>query len=557
MPPLRWIAVSAFVGLVAVTTGMELAHPERMTVEIGPALPVADPEDWGNTLGNRYWGIDPTVAVRLERECSDVHLSVRARALSNGRPVPAWDANLGPGGAEAQGPHRVGFVLRSPEEAYGIAGYGVRFEAVATCRHRGSEHRAAATRTFQLPAASCDGGPLRVYDISGEAEVTDDDWDARDTYRLRVGQHVRPGWGINVPPQGHVVIGAPECNGYSVKLGPGRHFAGGYDSQARGDAFFGPGAEMTGDAHAGGYRTKGGTIEPLGFRCRDCPTPIPATFAARMVSRTRTVVRVSRGRARVAVGLGRGRGVRLRAGQQVSIVCRSLSRCATDGLRIYQPDEPWDSPTAGAAGFVGRVATAAGRRPRVDQLVPPRSQGRVAVLPAGSTVPEQIFASWSRTVRRSATVHELEEQGQEGVLLWQRAEDTRRAVWRLVYRTRVPPSGSVVFDTGDISGDGHPEVIFAMLQGSGACGTWRLLVTTSSGVREALRDQNCETYHELSDGALHLREPVGPCPYSDRAAHCYGGTRDRQLRWDGRKLVEVRTVVRCVLPRLDPARGCG
>jgi hypothetical protein len=112
-----------------------------------------------------------------------------------------------------------------------------------------------------------------------------------------------------------------------VRLGPGRHFAGAYDSRARGDAFSGPGAQVTGDAHAGGYRTRGGLVEPLGFRCRECSTPIPATFAARMVSRTRTVVRVQRGSVRVASGIGEGRGVRLRAGQQVSIVCRSVSHC--------------------------------------------------------------------------------------------------------------------------------------------------------------------------------------------------------------------------------------
>ena len=85
---------------------------------------------------------------------------------------------------------------------------------------------------------------------------------------------------------------------------------------------------------------------------------------------------------------------------------------------------------------------------------------------------------------------------------------------------------------------------------------WRLLVTTRRGVEETLRDYNCETHHELSGGVFHLRKAVGPCPAGGGGAHCYGGTRDRQLRWDGRKLVTVRTLVRCVLPRLDPKRDC-
>jgi hypothetical protein len=551
----RCLAVFIVVVVSAVATWLELHRPNALTVDIGSAMPFPDPEDRDNVLGDRYWMVDPEVTVRLKRACEGIRVTTRASARSNGRPVPGWgDPSLGGGGEEAPGRRQAGFALRVPESAYGLAGYTIEFRSSASCRIRGRTESASATRVFRLPAASCWGGPLRVFGVRGAVEVTDDDWDVPDTYPLREGYLVRPGWGIQVPRDGEVLLGAPECNGFRVKLGPGRHFTGGYDTSGRGAGFETTEAEMTGDVHAGGLQL-GATVEPLGFRCRTCPTPVPATFAGRRVSATRNVVRVSAGV--VEARAGEGRGTLVRPGQQVSITCRSEGRCSLVGLRPYQPNEPWSSPVfTGEGPFVDRVVTRPGERPARRLLAPARAQTQVIVLPAGGRVPEQLFVVWSRMVRGRLTVPTQEESFEQGVLLWESSTSGGRSVWRVAYERKVAPYDYVSADAGDMSGDGHPEVMFAGLRGSGGCGVTRLLVTTEQGVKEALRHEGCETRSELSGRVFHLREPVGRCPYRQSGAHCYGGVRDAQMRWNGRKLVTVRTVVLCTLARLNPKRGC-
>jgi hypothetical protein len=551
----RWLAVFAVIAVSAVATWLEIQRSSALTVEIGSAMPFPDPEDWDNVLGDRYWMVDPAVTVRLKRACEGIRVTTRASARSNGRPVPGWgDPYLGAGGDQAPGRHPAGFTLRVPESAYGLAGYTIQFRSTASCRINRRTESASATRLFRLPAVSCSGGPLLVFGVSGAVEVTDDDWEVPDKYPLREGHLVRPGWEIHVPPKGDVLLGAPECNGFQVRLGPGRHFTGGYDASGRGVAFAGPDAELTGDGHAGGLQV-GATVEPLGFSCRTCPIPIPAKFTSRRISASRSVVRVSAGVVKVRVG--DERDTLVRAGQQLSVICRSKGHCALVGLRLYQPGEPWGSPVfRGEEPLVGRVMTGAGERPARHLLAPPRAEMRVVTLPAGGRAPEQLFVTWNRTVRGRPTVPTPEEVSEQGVLLWQVSTIGPRSVWRVVYGRRLAPDDYVSVDAGDISGDGHPEVMFSGLQGSGGCGVTRLLVTTEQGVKEALRHENCETRSELSSGLFHLRDPVGRCPYREAGAHCYGGVRDTQMRWNGRRLMTVRTVVRCTLARLDPKRGC-
>lgn len=543
-----------FAVLCAGATWLELARTNALTVEIGPAMPFTDPEDWHNALGDRYWHVAPEVTVTLNRGCEGIRVVTRAQALSNGRPVPTWDAYLGGGGEEAPGRRAAGFALHVHEGAYGLAGYMLRFRANASCRRDGRTESASAARLFQLPAASCSGGPLRVYDVRGAARVTDADWDVPDTYPLRVGHLVRPGWQVEVPPHGGVVLGAPECNGFQVELGPGPHVTGGYTAASRGAAFTGAHGQMIGDRHAGGFDV-GATVQPLGFRCRRCATEIPAKFTTRRVSGRRTVVRVEVGSVRARAT--KGRAARVRAGQQLSVVCRSQRRCRLVGLRRYEPGEAWNTAVgSGDAPFARRLVTPAGARPRRDRLAPARSRIQLFVLAASPPIPEQLFVVWARTARGRLKGATADEVPQNGVMLWERAAAGRRSVWRLVYARRLEPDTSPAVDIGDVSGDGHPEVLYAGLQGSGNCGLWRLLVTTSRGIEEVLRDANCETEHELSGGVFHLRKIMGPCPVTPAAAHCYGGVRDTRMRWDGRRLVTLGTVVRCTLPRLDPSRGC-
>lgn len=533
---MRFFVAATLLLVLPGVTGCGAARP-LASIEIQLATPQPDNED-DNPLGLRIWSIDPQVVIRFRSGCDASTYRSSARTWLNRVPA-SWGG--GDGAAMSSlgrvNPGRV--VLERPQlDAY--AGQTVRLQVRVYCGAREAE----AARTFQLPAASCDDGFLRIYELHGRGKWTDERGNGR-TYPLRAGDLVASEDGLRIAPGGRAVIGAAECNGFRIDLGPGEYGVGGYRSDARGERFAGARAVVTGDSHAGGWDTGALEVLPLGTRCRSCTTASPATFEVRGAR-----VRVVAGVVLAHVG---GRSVRVRAGQEAGAVCATASRCRVAGPRVFQPGEPWSAPLTAAPPRLRAIVSApVSAPPSTNELAPAFSHVAVYRLPAAGGSPEQLAVHWSREFRAGAG--ELGgTEPQEGMLIWQRVAPTR---WRIVYHHRAAEYAPMDVSVRDVTGDGHPDVLLVETQGSGACGP-RVLVTWVAGRERTLVARNeCESAFRLKHGALVIDEPVGPCPYRDGSAHCFGGTRHVVMRWSGALLVEHRATVKCILPRLDPTRAC-
>lgn len=538
---MRWVLVLVFCAAVAGATWAELeGDPAGLEVEIGEAMPLPQPGDDYNRLGDRYWDVSPPVRVRVPADCRGAEVATEARALWNGRPFRRG-ANAGDGGGF--GPLSSGQVAEWAS-AYGNAGETIEIEAKARC-HDGRE--VSTTRRFELPTASCDGGPIRVFDLKGSATQLDDNYFAREV-PLRPGDLVGSNTLVRVAAGGRLVLGAPECNGFRAVLSAGEHSLGGYDRSGRGFWFSGTEIVARGDQHAGGLVVEGRSGEPprahvlpLGEQCRDCSTPRPASYEVRSSS-TRVTVRVYLGSVLVT-GLDERRAVRVSALHQTSVF--PSARLPTEP-RLFQPGEPWTTPARlrmrSAAWFVP------GAKPRLRRLAPQFARISAERLRASGGTPEQLLVSWSRELRLSR----FRSEPQSGVFIWQREQ----AGWRRVYSRRFRPYEYGYAATGDVTGDGHPDVLIQDVMGTGACGPRVLLATAGGRVRELFNRDFCEGNAEIRRGALVVTEGVGPCPYREASAHCRGGWRTTVLRWRGAKLTSSERTVRCHLPRLDPAHLC-
>jgi hypothetical protein len=521
---------------VLVLTGCSGVSKPLASIEVAPGMPQPDAED-DNPLGLRIWSLHPRVVVRFRRNCRDARYSSTASTSLN-RVRAGWG---GGNGAESDLLGRVpaGRVVTERSELDAYAGQTVRLHLRVSC----GASATVASRTFELPPASCDGGLLHVYELQGAVEWTNEQGNGVTAYPLRDGDLVQTGDELRVGRGGHAVVGAAECNGLRLDLGPGTYTVGGYRSDARGDGFRGARAVVTADSHAGAWESGGLQVLPLDSRCSACTTAAPAVFEVRTGR-----VRVSTG---VVLARLNGRSVRVSAGEEAGVECARASRCRLVGARIYQPSEPWSTPLAARPELLPSVRSArAGSEPPPRQLAPAFSQVRLFRLPAAGGAPEQIAVQWAREVRSRPGA---DTEPQAGVLIWQRVTPTR---WRIVYRLRSISDEQLGVSVGDVSGDGHPDVLALDEQGSGACGP-RVLVAWAAGRERTLVAHNeCESIFVLRNHALVVDEPVGPCPHRLGSAHCFGGVRHVVMRWRGARLVTHRATVKCALPRLDPSRGC-
>lgn len=194
-------------------------------------------------------------------------------------------------------------------------------------------------------------------------------------------------------------------------------------------------------------------------------------------------------------------------------------------------------------------AAAAGVLPHpLGWLAPPGVSGDSRYFPASGEVPEEIVLRWFETP---------DERGARGVIIWHRDREGLNPKWRVAYDRRIDERLHIFLRFGDVTDDGHDDVLVDTSIGSGGCGFRRVLATVGGRVREIYRSQyGCETIVSLEPGVVRVGRGVGPCPYADASAHCSGGSHELVLRWDGRKLVRSSSVVRCRLPELDPERNC-
>jgi hypothetical protein len=169
-------------------------------------------------------------------------------------------------------------------------------------------------------------------------------------------------------------------------------------------------------------------------------------------------------------------------------------------------------------------------------------------IPAGGGIPEQLLVIEDRS-----DVPNRNDQRLRGiqVSILQR----NYGFWETVYDRRFF-RGWMRTWLGDLTRDGHLDVLVVSEQGTAGCGEHLVIASVRGQPREIYRRATCETWHDLRGDRLVVNEPVGPCPDPEDALHCFGGRRVSVLRWTGTRLVRESGRVMCSTPKLDPANEC-
>jgi hypothetical protein len=142
--------------------------------------------------------------------------------------------------------------------------------------------------------------------------------------------------------------------------------------------------------------------------------------------------------------------------------------------------------------------------------------------------------------------------GLYGVTIWQGKQ-------RLYSHRAAPVTYGIHIETGDFSGDGRNDaLLFEDHDGSGGCGVYRALVSEPTSMRQVNARLLC-----VDRGSIHLR-PAGLVfrigvrkdPMTAEQIHCcYEALRTTAKRWDGRRLVVVRTSLRRLTGQKWPPGG--
>lgn len=241
------------------------------------------------------------------------------------------------------------------------------------------------------------------------------------------------------------------------------------------------------------------------------------------------------------------------------VLALALAACDGDGGKVAQPSasptptaspSPIDSPTAaptpsGSPTPQPRPIPPAWAAPinndldasdlPSETLVPPDAQltDRVT-LPAGGDVPDQVAVAYVIGDDPFAAEH--------GFALWQWFPD--RPHWSVVFAFIDAATEGVLgirVEAGDATDDGHDDVLtFEETGGSGACGTWRVIVGDPDDTRQVLRRRTCDAQFVISPGALELRMAV----YRPDDAHCCPSAfRYVTFEWDGEAFERTGVVV--------------
>ena len=167
----------------------------------------------------------------------------------------------------------------------------------------------------------------------------------------------------------------------------------------------------------------------------------------------------------------------------------------------------------------------------VTSLVPAEADptSRV-VLPAAGGVADQVAVAYVVGADPFAAEH--------GFAIWQRFDEP--PAWSVVYAFVDAIAAGVLgidVQSGDLTGDGHAETLtFEETGGSGACGRWRVVLTSLEDTRQVWSRRTCDTTATIADGALQVREAI----FGPEDPHCCPGAfRTTTLTWEGGSFVET------------------
>src|SRR5207248_6551912 len=162
--------------------------------------------------------------------------------------------------------------------------------------------------------------------------------------------------------------------------------------------------------------------------------------------------------------------------------------------------------------------------------------------------PRQLVVTWER--ERLARGGHAAIWQRRGIAIWELVRPRDASSWHRVYTYETLVNNQVGvegFDVsaGDMSGDGRPEIlVFFDTDGSAGGGTYHLFTNSGYRIRQSLvkdlsLDQGTITF---AQEALVVLEGVD---YRGPGIHCcYRKVRETWLRWDGRRLITVRRLVR-------------
>jgi hypothetical protein len=249
-------------------------------------------------------------------------------------------------------------------------------------------------------------------------------------------------------------------------------------------------------------------------------------------------------------------------------LCLVLALAACDGGGTEPSPTPSASPSPSLTASPSTIppsvtpsltaSPTASPTPTLELQLPadaPREVSDPAALTAIAAGDLEALAPPEATVVHTAN---LGAAGDRIVLTWRRGDDPFAAEqgfieWRLLDGgsswhavsafTDKPRKGVLGIDleTGDLTRDGVPDALTLEQQGgSGACGTWRVIVSTPEAASEAFRHAACDTEIRIDGSTLALREAV----FAPDDPHCCpSATRYATLEWDGETFVETSSHV--------------
>ena len=147
-----------------------------------------------------------------------------------------------------------------------------------------------------------------------------------------------------------------------------------------------------------------------------------------------------------------------------------------------------------------------------------------------------------------------------GLNVWQSPEVSRMPTeWRLIFRIEVTRPGRTVavgppgaeqaeptdarsvtlIETGDATGDGRPDILtLEETDGSGGCGTWRLIALRGTRIESIFKKRGCELDLRIRTGMLRVESAISP----KKCKNIHGCGRKRTwLRWTGTNWDKVRS----------------
>lgn len=287
--------------LVAATPGVSEAPPS-VSVSVTGSGPTTS---GGRTPGGlRSYGVTFHVRIASDQECENLSVGYSYAARFDGRP------SLAGSGTEFYNSGAPASSATFDVQAAGNAADVVSFTGRGTCEQADGTvlaTSAAVNAKIDVPAHSCEQGPLRVLGASGSV-VRRDLTSPSTSLRVRTGNHLWGGYQVTLGRRSRLVFGARECRGLRViATGPAKIVPGDYSARAEGAPMrLGRGGvvDFRGDQHSGGVQTANAIALPRGARHASSKL---ARFQVVSMSGKLTRVHVRSGTVYIARRVGRGR----------------------------------------------------------------------------------------------------------------------------------------------------------------------------------------------------------------------------------------------------------